>query len=317
MSLPDSDNAVANGYEGRNDRATCICGALRADIANRIWWVCDFQDKITPHYFYRCPNCLSYSAVNLRFEPSSYSNAHIDEYHQTEEKRELNRARIRWIVDSFHGHVPQRPVIFDLGSGEGQFTECAKAIDDAEITAVEADGRMFDRFAGTYEGVTLSTEYIEDFLAKTPRETADIVNLTDVLEHVLDPSSLLREIIRILRPGGIAYLTLPDARSYPHPRPVPAGEVDWSLANQTRQHLWMMDPRMLFRLVFEEADVIEYSRSFEEKIRRDSHYSTFIVRKRMEFYPVAGDAGLPAPIRVTPRNSLLGRLAHFLSGNPD
>jgi len=272
--------AESSAYEGKNDRQTCVCGALRMDIPDRIWWVSDFQDQITPHYYYKCPNCLSFSAVNLHFEVSSYSHADIHAYHHSEEKRQLNRARVDWIIESFQGHMPERPIIFDLGSGEGQFVECAKAlIAEARITAVEADERMFDRFSDTYSDVNLAKEYIEDFLANTPDATADIANLTDVLEHVLDPAALLHETVRTLRSGGVAYLTIPDSRSYPDPQPIPASHVNWSLANQTRQHLWMMHPKMLFRLVSAEADVVEYSRSFEERLRRDSHYSTFIVKK--------------------------------------
>jgi len=207
--------------------------------------------------------------------------AKIDDYCQTDEKRALNRKRVRWIVDSFQDQLPDQPVVFDLGSGEGQFTECAKElIPGARITAVEADARMFAKFADTYDRVTLAEEYIEDFLARTPNEIADIANLTDVLEHVLDPALLLRETVRTLRRGGMAYLTIPDARSYWHPRPVASAQIDWALANQTRQHLWMMEPTILFRLVEAEAAVVEYSCSFEERIRRDSNYSTFIVRKR-------------------------------------
>jgi 2-polyprenyl-3-methyl-5-hydroxy-6-metoxy-1,4-benzoquinol methylase len=206
--------------------------------------------------------------------------ADIGDYCHTDEKRALNRTRVRWILDSFQDQLGGQPVIFDLGSGEGQFTECAKElISGARITAVEADERMFAKFAATYDGVIRSTEYIEDFLAKTPDDTADIAILTDVLEHVLDPASLLKETVRTLRRGGVAYLTIPDARSYWHPRPVAAADVNWELANQTRQHLWMMEPNMMFRLVAAEAEVVEYSRSFEERIRRDSNYSTFIVKK--------------------------------------
>ena len=42
----------------------------------------------------------------------------------------------------------------------------------------------------------------------------DAVACLDVIEHVLDPRHLLRELARVLRPGGILVLTTPNIRYY-------------------------------------------------------------------------------------------------------
>ncbi len=44
----------------------------------------------------------------------------------------------------------------------------------------------------------------------------DAVSCLDVIEHVLDPRHLLRELARVLRPGGILVLTTPNIRAYWH-----------------------------------------------------------------------------------------------------
>lgn len=42
----------------------------------------------------------------------------------------------------------------------------------------------------------------------------DAVTCLDVIEHVLDPRQFLRELARVLRPGGVLVLTTPNIRHY-------------------------------------------------------------------------------------------------------
>lgn len=268
-------------YRNRNDLDACVCGEERAEIEDRIWHVSKFQDFITPHYYYKCPTCYSYSAVNLYFEEKSYQHVPIERYCIPEKKRNLNRRRVAWICDALAGRLPQNPVIYDLGSGEGAFTAAFKErFPGAEIVSVEADLRMREKFVKEYEGTTFLPEFIEPFLEKaalTPR--ADIAVLTDVLEHVLDPKALMRALMAALKPGGVAYVTVPNAKCYHWPKPVTAGEIDWEFANTTCQHLWMMDPHFLLDFMNKSGELIEYTRSLERLIRQDGDYSTFLVRR--------------------------------------
>lgn len=44
-----------------------------------------------------------------------------------------------------------------------------------------------------------------------PADTFDIVVCLELIEHVLDPDALLRNIVRILKPGGVALISTPNA----------------------------------------------------------------------------------------------------------
>jgi SAM-dependent methyltransferase len=57
-----------------------------------------------------------------------------------------------------------------------------------------------------------------------PDATFDGVILKDVLEHLLSPVEMVREVRRVLKPGGIAFASSPDAQravwhDYTHVRP--------------------------------------------------------------------------------------------------
>lgn len=279
-----AEQLLASGgdaYLNQNDLEDCVCGRRRGAVVDNLWRVSDAQDFVTPSYYFRCQGCGSFSAVNLHFEVSAYAGSPIEYYCITEEKRELNRRRVAWIEGAIGRPVDGRPVIYDLGAGEGAFMAAFReACPEARIVAVEADQRMPQKFVDEYAGAEVVSEYIEPFLARAARDPqADIVLLTDVLEHVLEPRKMLAALMAVLKPGGVAYVTVPNARSYPTARPVAAADVDWALANQTRQHLWMMNPAYMLQLVSEAGEVLEYSRSFEERIRRDGAYSTFLLRR--------------------------------------
>lgn len=52
-----------------------------------------------------------------------------------------------------------------------------------------------------------------------PADVADLVLCTQVLEHVDDPAAAIREISRVLRPGGLALVSTHGVQRY-HPTPV-------------------------------------------------------------------------------------------------
>ena len=53
-----------------------------------------------------------------------------------------------------------------------------------------------------------------ELAAFRPAERYDVVVLSNVLEHFLDPKAALADIARILRPGGELWISCPNARSW-------------------------------------------------------------------------------------------------------
>lgn len=95
-------------------------------------------------------------------------------------------------------------VLWEIGSGDGNVAlplrDSGKFVVGVEPlisgARVTADAGI-RTYLGTFESL------------KLPSESLDAVGVFDVLEHLENPESLLREIHRVLKPGGILLTTVP------------------------------------------------------------------------------------------------------------
>jgi predicted SAM-dependent methyltransferase len=79
---------------------------------------------------------------------------------------------------------------------------------------------LLSRVGGDFVGPGLDPESIPEVdvvddaqrLAKFADESVDFVIANHVLEHIEDPIGALEHFARVTRPGGVVFLTLPDAR---------------------------------------------------------------------------------------------------------
>lgn len=101
--------------------------------------------------------------------------------------------------------------ILDLGSGLGAvLVEITKR--GGNVVGIETS----DEFIGITKtrakeaGVTVNvTKGMGETLPFGDAEF-DFVNMTEVIEHVIDPEKVLKEVYRVLRPGGQVYMSVPN-----------------------------------------------------------------------------------------------------------
>ena len=96
----------------------------------------------------------------------------------------------------------------DMGYGEGG------VLSIAERRGWEAFGTEISPQAleyGRRRGWTVSDDAEND--PQFPRHGFDVVTMIELLEHVARPERFLKEAARLLRPGGVLYVTTPNARS--------------------------------------------------------------------------------------------------------
>lgn len=119
-------------------------------------------------------------------------------------------------IDLEFRHLP-RPwpgaCLLDVGFGDGAFLERARSA-GWQVTGVDFDPATVEaarkRGLDVYEGAL-------DSLGGGAGPY-DVITLSHVIEHVHDPRALVREIVRRLKPGGLAWIETPNLASSGHRR---------------------------------------------------------------------------------------------------
>jgi SAM-dependent methyltransferase len=101
--------------------------------------------------------------------------------------------------------------LIDVGFGEGGLLNAAER-HGWSCYGAEVDFRALEY--GRRRGWTVTEEAGRD--ERFPRQGFDIVTMIEFLEHVPDPGRFLSAALQWLRPGGVLYLTTPNAQSLNH-----------------------------------------------------------------------------------------------------
>lgn len=113
--------------------------------------------------------------------------------------------RLEEIINCFAGYRSTNRLL-DIGCGAGTLLTVAKRVGwDAQGVEVSVPTVEYLRKQG------LNVFAGELAQASFPTGHFDVVTAGELLEHVPDPSSLVAEVARILRPGGVFWATTPHA----------------------------------------------------------------------------------------------------------
>jgi SAM-dependent methyltransferase len=96
--------------------------------------------------------------------------------------------------------------LLDIGAGRGEMLRAATARGWRAVGLEPASD--FARLAREYSGAEVVEARLED--RGFAEESFDVVTMGAVLEHVFNPVELLSEINRVLRPGGMLWLDVPN-----------------------------------------------------------------------------------------------------------
>lgn len=113
--------------------------------------------------------------------------------------------------------------LLDVGCGEGDLLG-ALELPGWHLVGVEPDAGAAARARA--RGLNVTVGHLED--VALPAESFSIVSCVSILEHVADPRAFLRELDRLVTPGGFLFLEVPDSC-----RPVPQVAEFYSLEHLT------------------------------------------------------------------------------------
>ncbi|MCR4342157.1 MAG: class I SAM-dependent methyltransferase [Gemmatimonadaceae bacterium] len=187
--------------------------------------------------------------------------------------------------------------LLDVGAAAGFFVE------QARLAGWDAEGIELNGWAAEYAREKLAVPVrhgsLED--AGYPDRSFAAVTLWEVIEHIPQPREFIREIARILQPGGVLALSTPDAGSAVA-RVFGRRWLGWK---KIPEHVYFFDRETLGRLLREEGFEILSTR-----------YVSLTVRAAYALERLAALVGVPwlarvpkiignAPIRVNPLYDLM------------
>lgn len=108
--------------------------------------------------------------------------------------------------------------ILDIGSGRGGFLLDA-ALHHAEVHGIELNSENVTLSKKRLMENQFNIEVIQGTAEELPyrNESFGFVNLAEVIEHVDDPLLVLKEVHRVLKPGGMVYISVPTRYSFKDP----------------------------------------------------------------------------------------------------
>jgi 2-polyprenyl-6-hydroxyphenyl methylase / 3-demethylubiquinone-9 3-methyltransferase len=123
------------------------------------------------------------------------------------------RRRAAWLLAELQAQLPKGGRVLDLGCGMGFYLPLYAQIG---LTATGAEPDPVPRAKAARKAEALGFAVVDAPAERLPFADAsfDAVVLSEVLEHLLDPTLALAEAARVLVPGGLLLVTVPHA-DYP------------------------------------------------------------------------------------------------------
>jgi 2-polyprenyl-3-methyl-5-hydroxy-6-metoxy-1,4-benzoquinol methylase len=110
-------------------------------------------------------------------------------------------------------HLPPAPArVLDVGCATGYIGEALTAR-GYQVTGLELNTRMVEEARG--RGIDVVQHDLEEPLP-LPDASFDAAHACEVIEHIYDTGGLLRELHRVLVPGGVLVLSTPNLNSLRH-----------------------------------------------------------------------------------------------------
>ncbi|MCR4337987.1 MAG: class I SAM-dependent methyltransferase [Candidatus Omnitrophica bacterium] len=170
-----------------------------------------FQETTSQSKALECQDChlvFIHPPPEAKFLKAHYND---EEYYREWIEKQMPRRIVMWgqRLKDLQRHRSHGRLL-DIGCGLGTFLHLAKK------EGFQVEGTEISRFACQFSeeqyGIKPFQGYLQD--ARFPSGHFDIVSLWHVLEHLHNPQEVLKEIHRILKPGGLFVVAVPHLNNY-------------------------------------------------------------------------------------------------------
>ncbi|WP_286756447.1 class I SAM-dependent methyltransferase [Roseivirga sp. UBA838] len=181
--------------------------------------------------------------------------------------------------------------LLELGCGEGRGVELLSPLADGYV-ALDKIGEVIERLQQKYPGVDFRQAVFPPFKGLADNSFDTIVSF-QVIEHVKEDKAFLKEIYRVLKPGGKAVLTTPNIKKTLTRNP-------WHVREYTAQELTQLAqtifPKVTMKGVGGNHKVMAYYEQNKRAVEKITRFDIFNLQYR-----------LPAPLLRIPYD-ILNRL---------
>lgn len=173
-----------------------------------IVYLCDTYNehsKITILSHYKCIECGSvFVGNNVDNEELNIAYSTLDSNRYYEEIETTNRKKMTTAINHLKVLIREFNSIIDIGTGNGLFVKLLYRAGFNNVFAHEIQDVDLSKIN------SIVRQIYQDYNYRTiPSNTFEAVTLLDVLEHVIDPSHLIKSCGRILKTNGIIYFHTP------------------------------------------------------------------------------------------------------------
>lgn len=168
-----------------------------------------FTKQDIPHY--SCTSCafvFSRPAINpnLANAIKDYEPAYLD-YFKEKSHDIKNHAALEHLLRKHISLSDTR--ILDVGCGSGRFVHYLRNR-GYEASGLEPSKALYDAFL---QGDHFFNDNLSGFIDRHPHQRFDVIIVADVLEHIEEPGSFIKDICSLLSPGGVVFISTPDTGS--------------------------------------------------------------------------------------------------------